>query len=141
MKFSYINECLYYYTQRKNSLIHQYNTNQEDTIKAVNNIIDYCKSINKYELHKDELEYLFIIHVIGGYLMRNIRNNIDEIELEKLYEESIRLFPNWYDNKYLSMDGYIPNEYHKYVESLRNNDFNQAIRVIKNNDLDKEKKI
>lgn len=132
MKYTFINECLYYYVQRKDSLIHQYNINQEDTIKAVTNIIDYCKKNNKYELYKDKLEFLFIIHIIGGYFKRNILNGINEIELKKLYLKTTKLFPNWYENKYLNKDGYIPKIYLEYIESLKNNNFKKAILDIKN---------
>ncbi len=132
MKYNFINECLYHYVQRKDSLIHQYNINQEDTIKAVTNIIDYCKINNKYELYKNKLEFLFIIHIIGGYFKRKILSGITEIELKKLYSKTIKLFPYWYDNKYLNKDGYIPKIYLEYVESLKNNDFKKAILDIKN---------
>ena len=58
MKFIYINECLYYYIQRKNSLIHQYNTNQEDTIKAVKRRLGILQTLEM------EIDYeLTISHV------------------------------------------------------------------------------
>ena len=54
MKYSIVDESLYYYVQRENSLIHTYDKNQEDTLKAVNNIITFCEDNDSYETYKNE---------------------------------------------------------------------------------------
>ncbi len=99
MKYSIVNECLYYYVQRKNSLIHTYSKNQEDSIKAANNIIEFCKNNNKYEAYKDKLEYLYIAHVIVGYTKRIILNGITEKEFATIFNTIIIKFPSWHKNK------------------------------------------
>lgn len=131
MKYSIVDECLYYYVQRQNSLIHTYNKNQEDSIKAVNNIIEFCKENNKYELYKDRLEYLYITHVIGGYTKRIILNGISEEDFRNIFISITANYQKWYDNKYVNTKGYIPEEYLPYFNHLKNNEFDKAINYVK----------
>lgn len=132
MKYSIVNECLYYYVQRPNSLIHTYSKNQGDTIKAANNIINFCKNNNKYETYKDELEYLYIAHVIIGYTKRVILNGITKEEFTTIFNNIIINFPNWHKNRYINNDEYLPNKYKEYIELLKKKEFNAAISYIKN---------
>lgn len=132
MKYSIVDESLYYYVQRKNSLIHTYEKNQEDTLKAVNNIIAFCKDNNRYETYKNELEYLYIAHVIGGYAKRIILSGISEEEFKKIISKIIIKFPNWYNNKYINNKEYIPDKYLPYLEYLKHMEFNKAFFYIKN---------
>ncbi len=131
MKYSIVNECLYYYVQRKNSLIHTYSKNQEDSIKAANNIIEFCKNNNKYGAYKDKLEYLYIAHVIVGYTKRIILNGITEKEFATIFNTLIIKFSSWHKNKYINDDEYLPNNYREYVEYLKKKEFTNAITYIK----------
>lgn len=132
MKYSIVNECLYYYVKRNDSLIHTYNKNQEDTIKAVDNIIDFCKVINKFEAYKPELEYLYIAHVIGGYTKRIILNGISEEDFKDIFINITSGYPKWYENKYVNLNGYIPSEYLPYFKFLYNKEFGKAINYVRN---------
>lgn len=132
MKYSIVNENLYYYVQRENSLIHTYDKNQEDTLRAVNNIIAFCKDNNKYDTYKNELEYLYIAHVICGYSKRIILSDISEEDFKKIISKITIKFPNWYNNKYLNNKEYAPEIYLPYLEYLKNMEFNKAFFYIKN---------
>lgn len=133
MEYSIVNESLYYYVERANSLIHSYGKNQDDTLKAVNNILTFCKDNGKYETYKDELEYLYIVHVIGGYAKRIILSGISLEEFIKRISKILIKFPNWHKNKYLNKEGYVPEAYILYFEYLKNDEFNKAFLHIKNN--------
>jgi len=133
MKYSVVNECLYYYVERKDSLIHTYNKNQDNTLTAVNNVIDFCKNNHLYETLRDELEYLYIAHVIGGYLKRIILDGIDEENFRIIFNEIKLKFPEWYENKYINDSSYIPKIYMEYVKFLRNNELDKAMFYIKSN--------
>lgn len=132
MKYSIVNESLYYYVQRENSLIHTFDKNQEDTLKAVNNIIAFCKDNNRYEIYKNELEYLYIAHVIGGYTKRIILGGISIDEFKIIISKITNKFPNWYNNKYINNNEYIPEKYLPYLEYLKDMDFNKAFLYMKN---------
>ena len=132
MKYSIVDESLYYYVQRENSLIHTYEKNQEDTLKSVNNIIAFCKDNDRYETYKNELEYLYIAHVIAGYAKRIILSGISEEEFKKIISKITIKFPNWYNNKYINNKEYIPEIYLPYLEYLKYMEFNKAFFYIKN---------
>lgn len=133
MKYSIVDETLYYYVERKNSLIHTYNKNQDDTLKAVDNIFDFCKKNNKFEMYEKELEYLFIAHVMCGYTKREILGGISKQEFKEIFSKISIKFPNWYENKYFKTNGYLPDAYMPYLEYLKNEEFDKAMIHIKNN--------
>jgi glycosyltransferase involved in cell wall biosynthesis len=133
--YKIVDECLYYYVERKDSLMHTYTNIQDDAVKALNIIINYSKKINKYDKYKDILEYAFITNILCGYLKRKILSEISKEELITLYNNLSTLFPNWSSNKYLNENGYIPKSYYDYINCLKNNDFNNLIVIVKNNKL------
>ena len=93
-KIVFINEYLYNYVYRKNSIKNTENK-IEDRIYAMNNV--YHKLNN---LYKDEVEYLYIQNLLITSLDEELRNhckhNIKGIN--KIVKEN---YPKYYKNKYI----------------------------------------
>lgn len=130
-KYSIVDECLYYYVERSDSLIHTYSKNQKDTLNAVNRIISFSKKINKYESNKDELDYLFIAHVLGGYLSRFVLSGKTFNEFKNEYIKLNNIFSDWKNNKYIYCDDYIPKKYTNYLIFLKSDDLLSAYNELK----------
>ena len=98
-KISYIDEGLYYYLIRSGSTMKQvkYNKKMEDIFYSLDNLY---KEFNKQNKYSEELEWLFIEHMLHAASLRffNFDNYKDNIS--RVTSTMKKYFPNWNRNKY-----------------------------------------
>lgn len=107
-KISYVEEELYYYLQRVGSTMKQatYSDKMLDIFNAMKNLRILFENAKMEEKYKEELEYLFIEHLLHASSLRffkfdNYKENIDRVS--KMMEE---YYPNWEKNSYLKQEGF-----------------------------------
>ena len=97
-KISFVDEGLYYYIVRNNSIMRQ-NTFKEKLLHIFD-ILDNNKKL-LYKDYPDEIEYMYIDHLLRNASLRfmeydNYKENINRIV--NIFKKD---FPNWKKNKYL----------------------------------------
>lgn len=115
-KISYVNETLIYYRQRSTSIMGSVdNPKVKDIFDIMHLCLTYFKDHNLLETYHDELEFLFLEHLMlnGGFrflLSHKYRDylafSIDTLDLN---------FPHWRNNKYLFT---LPRRYQIYIKYM-----------------------
>ena len=107
-KIKYLNEPLYYYRQRENSIMNSFNTKVFDMYKVLEIVYEYYKNNNYLNSYYSEIENIFILNT---YFVVNklAKNKIDnKLELQK---EAIKFlnnyFPKWYNNRYYKKMSFV----------------------------------
>lgn len=97
-KISYCNEILYHYVIRQNSTMNQTKYNQK--LESIFNVMDYLYTNFKDKGYDEELEFLYINHLLyagcGRFLKYKNTNNM----ILKINEIMNSKFPNCMENKY-----------------------------------------
>lgn len=103
-KITTVNKIFVNYLQRKGSISYSYDERSRDIFKVLNDINEYNKEKfnNKY---KNEIEYLYIIHIIFAHLFRSSILSITLINSEIDYSREVirKEFPKWSRNKYIRL--------------------------------------
>lgn len=98
-KIAILNEALYYYYQRSNSLS---NNRKPERIDLSFYSIAFKKLVkNSNGLYPEEIEYHGILEMIYGKTMLMIRHKYSNKEIKEHLNEFDREFPNWRKNKYI----------------------------------------
>lgn len=103
-KINYIDEPLYNYIQRKNSISNTQNEKVRDIFLIFNKLEEYYKKEKIYEKHKDIIEYLHIRYFLGSSFLRIVKIKNQKLKNDILIENWNILnekYPNWKSNKYL----------------------------------------
>lgn len=99
-KIGYVNECLYNYIIHDNSTmnISKYNPKINGIFTSLNLLYEHFEKKNKVEEFHDELEHIFIHHLLFNANLRFYSfKRYDEIKkISKIMKEK---FPNWRKNK------------------------------------------
>lgn len=99
-KISYCNEILYHYVIRQNSTMNQ--TKYSKKLESIFNVMDVLYSSFKGKDYNEELEFLYINHLLyagcGRFLKYKNTNNI----ILKIINTMNSKFPNWRRNKYFT---------------------------------------
>ena len=97
-----INDKLYYYVMRDGSTMKQleYSSKLEDIFPSMDNLLKIFKNNNADEKYYDELEYLFIEHLLHGAGLRFFEFQKYE-QISKINKIMKQEFPNWKTNIYL----------------------------------------
>jgi len=99
----YIQEYLYYYVQRNDSITHNANVERnKEIIDAVDDVVEYFKSKNLFETYYAELEFITIINM---YNLASARVALIDPQNHLLTDFRNRLladFPNYKKNKYIA---------------------------------------
>ena len=116
-KISYVHETLIYYRQRSTSIMGSVdNPKVKDIFDIMHLCLNYFKEHNLLETYHDELEFLFLEHLMlnGGFrfllshkYMDYLAFSIDTLDLN---------FPHWRNNKYLNT---LPKRYQIYIKHMR----------------------
>ena len=103
-----INEGLYYYLIRQGSTMNQitYSEKLEHIFKAMDNLYNIFKQTNKLHLYHNELEYIYIKHLLHGAGLRFIQFDNYKNNLSRITHIMDTLFPKWYKNKYFMKEKY-----------------------------------
>ena len=115
-KISYVHETLIYYRQRTTSIMGSVdNPKVKDIFDIMHLCLNYFKDHNLLETYHDELEFLFLEHLMlnGGFrflLSHKYKDylafSIDTLDLN---------FPHWRNNKYLFT---LPRRYQIYIKYM-----------------------
>jgi glycosyltransferase involved in cell wall biosynthesis len=115
-----LNDSLYHYMQRDNSIINNQNKKTADIFIILNNIINFYKKNNLFNIYNNELEYLFIRFLLGSSFLRMVKIKNKKLRkelLNKSINELYLVFPNWKKNKLLKIKS-KKNIYYKTVNKL-----------------------
>lgn len=98
----YYKKPLYNYIIRDGSTMRQknYNTNLESIYYVMDYLEDQFKKRNLYSKYKDEIEYLFIEHLLYATTGRFLNYENFEMNLSKIVKTIKSKYPNWKQNKY-----------------------------------------
>lgn len=115
-KISYVHETLIYYRQRSTSIMGSVdNPKVKDIFDIMHLCLNYFKDHNLLETYHDEIEFLFLEHLMlnGGFrflLSHKYKDylafSIDTLDLN---------FPHWRNNKYLFT---LPRRYQIYIKYM-----------------------
>ena len=95
---SYCEEYLYHYVIRENSTMQQLKYNS--TIESIFNVMECLyNKFGGYD-YKDELEFLYINHLLYAGCGRFLQYKNTSNHIEKINEIMKNKFPNWKQNKY-----------------------------------------
>lgn len=99
---AYIDEPLYYYIDREGSIMNQkqYNPKMADTFKSLEILTKYCKDNNYYNEYKDEIEYLYISHLLHDCSLRVYRYEEGKEVIKNIVCFMKNNYLNWRKNKY-----------------------------------------
>ena len=118
-KISYVNEALYYYIIHDNSTMQQnkFNPKMDDIFK----VMDYLSL--KLHDYKEELQYLYIEHLLYSAVLRYIDFPKCNDRLKKI-NLIIKSMPNWNQNKYYKLKSFkfkliCELAYHEHYEIIR----------------------
>lgn len=115
-----VDDIFYHYMQRENSIINNQNKKTADIFIILNNIIDFYKANNLFDIYRDELEYLFIRFLLGSSFLRIVKIKNKKLKKELLNKSINNLysnFPNWKKNKSLKIKN-KKNIYYKTVNKF-----------------------
>lgn len=120
-KIGFIEDYLYYYVTRNDSIMHvkKFNPNREHKYIALENLEGIFKENNLFDKYKNEIEYLYIKHLIITYSTELL------IYDKKIYKERLKnavkymneKFPNWTKNYYFNKE---PFSKKIYVYAIKN---------------------
>ncbi|MBO5096620.1 MAG: glycosyltransferase family 2 protein [Bacilli bacterium] len=102
IKVGFLEEALYHYLQRSNSIMNQMEFNDKlfDIIKVLNHVYKIFDENKNLENYYEEIEYLYITHLLRSATLRFLGYKDGAKHLSKLIDEFKDKFPNWQDNKY-----------------------------------------
>lgn len=102
-KIAFIDDFCYYYIERDNSIMKDINLEKNyEIVEAIDSLITYYKSHNKYERYKEEIEFMMLDNIMVSTFDRiicstdNIKNN-----LKRYWDFIDNNFPNYRVNKYI----------------------------------------
>ena len=103
IKVGFLEEALYHYLQRSNSIMNQMEFNDKlfDIIKVLNHVYKTFDENKNLENYYEEIEYLYITHLLRSATLRFLGYKDGAKHLSKLIDEFKDKLPNWQDNKYL----------------------------------------
>ncbi len=104
---AYVEESLYYYIQRENSVTYTYSDKLLDINKMLDKLVAFYKE-KGLEEYDDEIEYIYCRYMFATYIKRLAKS-----KNKKKFEEGIEFakenvnkkFPNYKKNKYLKSGG------------------------------------
>lgn len=98
----YVDKVLYNYLIREGSITNNKNCERNsEIVDALNDIVYYFKSNNKYEEYKEEIEYLTIFHVYITASVRVLMIDDKSSLINYLRSFLYTNFPDWTKNKYI----------------------------------------
>lgn len=102
-KIAFIDDFCYYYIERANSIMQDKNIDRNfEIVDALKSIIDFYKKEAKYDIFKEEIEFIMIDNIIISTFVRIICCSKSYSKYLKDYLNFInQYFPNYKKNKYI----------------------------------------
>ncbi len=97
-KISFLDEGLYYYLVRNNSIMRQNTFNEK--LMHIFDVLDSNKKL-LYKEYKDEIEYMYIDHLLRTATLRFMEYDNYKETISKIVDIFKDDFPNWENNIYL----------------------------------------
>ena len=107
-KIGFVNLPLYHYVQRDNSIMHQkdFSNNLYDIIKVLEIVYNSFENNNNLEKYHDEIEYLYITHLLRSTTLRFLHYSGGQTKLTKVNYIIKTRFPNWKKNIYFKKSSF-----------------------------------
>ena len=102
-KISFVNEGLYFYVVRSGSIMKQKEFN--DKLYDIFKVLESNKEA-LYKDYPDEIEYMYIIHLLRTASLRFMEYDNFEDNINKIIDVMNNYFPNWQNNIYYKKSGY-----------------------------------
>lgn len=101
-KIACLNESTYYYLIREGSTMKQttYNPKLEAIFVSMDNLINRFNKLKNKESYKNEIEWIFIEHLLHGASLRFFQFDNYKDNIKKINKILSTNFPNWKKNKY-----------------------------------------
>lgn len=117
-KIGYVEEALYYYIQRDNSIANTTNSKVRHIYDNIRLVLDYYKKKGLYEQYETELEYVVTKLILGRNFYRICALKDRKMRKEYLnegYQLLENTFPKWKENKYLQSRNDLHHRYYKHL--------------------------
>ena len=101
-KISYVDLSLYYYLLRDGSIMHQKEFNEK--LHDIYSVLDSNYEA-LYESYPNEIEYMYIIHLLRVGSLRFLDYKEGRREIRKIVKIMKEKFPKWYQNEYFKKSG------------------------------------
>ena len=107
-KIGFLSMPLYHYLQRDDSIMHQkkFSDKLYDIIKVLDHVYDSFKKHKNLDKYHDEIEYLYITHLLRSTTLRFLEYEDGEEKLKVVNEIMNDKFPNWKLNKYFKKSSF-----------------------------------
>ena len=115
-----VEDSLYHYVQRNNSIINNQNAKTEDIFVILDDLVSFYKEKNIYQKYIYNLEYLYIRFLMGSSFLRMVKIKDRKTRkklLEKSFNELNEKYPNWKENKLLEIKS-KKNFYYKTINKF-----------------------
>lgn len=108
VRINKINEDLYFYNDNSISVMNTetYNTFFNDIFDSMTILLTNAKKESNYQTYCEEIEYLFIRHLIMSAGLRYARFNDPENKIIEINNYMQKNFPNWQHNYYLKKSSF-----------------------------------
>lgn len=100
-KIAHVNEAFVHYIQREGSIMATLNEKILDIYTVLEMIEEYYKSHGFYQQYEEEIEYLYVEHLISTSLYNWRRFKNGDLYLKKAIAYMNDKFPKWYENVYV----------------------------------------
>lgn len=112
---AYVDKSLIHYRQRETSIMGSKNADKLiDIFTILNLVYNDFRDRHQLEKYQDEIEYLFIEHLLLYGAFRFYRSNKSELYMSKAFEVMNTHFPHWRKNPYINEVG----KYKIYLKTL-----------------------
>ena len=99
---SFVDDYLYYYLVREGSIMHnkEYSEKLNDIFDSIDNLTNIFINKNAFDKYKDELEFLYIKHLLHAASLRFLPYEEGSPSINKVCEIMKDKFSDWSKNKY-----------------------------------------
>lgn len=106
-KVGFLEEPLYHYVQRDNSIMNQseFNNRLLDIFKVTAHVKEVFEERGMYDEFHEEIEYLYLIHLLRSAVLRFLQYKNTDKYLEQINMIIRREFPMWKKNRYFKQSG------------------------------------
>ena len=122
-KIIFLDEYLYYYVVRTNSIMHvkKFKENRDNKFIAIDKLINIFKKQKSFQKYKPELEFLCIKHLLITYSTEILKYNSDiyKNRIKRAINYVNQNFPNYQENKYFVKEPLITRFFCKSLQNER----------------------
>lgn len=106
-KIGFVEEALYHYIQRDNSIMNQkvFSESLLDIFSVLAHVKEVFIAKNIFDKYHDELEYLYLIHLLRSATLRFIQYDGTNSYLKQINDTIKSEFPLWKKNRYFKSSG------------------------------------